>query len=88
MISIQRAADGKIQRSREIVDKEREKHRAKNKSLQNTSTDSKGTTFVILINHPRVSIRKDRLSSTSKARREAIQNEFMEEGGMPDRVKS
>ena len=33
-------------------------------------------------------IRKERLSPTSKARREASRNEFMEKGGMPDRVKS
>ena len=33
-------------------------------------------------------IRKERLSPTSKARREASRNGFMEKGGMPDRVKS
>ena len=31
--------------------KKREKHSAKSGSLQNTSTDSKGATFVILKNH-------------------------------------
>ena len=50
--------------------------------------DSKGATFVILINHASAPIRKERLSPTSKARREASRNEFMEKGGMPDRVKS
>ena len=54
--------------------------------LQNTSTDSKGATFVILKNHTSVPIRKERLSPTSKARREASQNEFVEKGRMPDRV--
>ena len=49
--------------------------------------ESKGT-FVILINHASMPIRKERLSPTSKARRETIQNEFMEKGRMPDRVKS
>ena len=68
--------------------KKREKYRANNGSLRNTSTDSKGTTFVILINHASASIRKERLCPTSKARREASRNEFMEKGGMPDRVKS
>ena len=63
-------------------------YRAKNGSLRNTSTDSKGTTFVILINHTSAPIRKKRLSPTSKARREASRNEFVEKGGMPDRVKS
>ena len=32
--------------------------------------------------------RKERLSPTSKARREASRNEFMEKSGMPDRVES
>ena len=44
-------------------------------------------TFVILINHASALIRKKRLSPTSKARREANRNEFMEKGRMPDRVK-
>ena len=43
---------------------------------------------MILINHASAPIRKERLSPTSKARREASRNEFMEKGGMPDRVKS
>ena len=47
-----------------IVDKKRDKHRAKN-----TSADSKEVTFVILKNHANVPIRKERLSSTSKARK-------------------
>ena len=66
----------------------REKYRAKNGSLRNTLTDSKGTTFVILINHASAPIRKEKLSPTSKARREASQNTFMEKGGVSDRVKS
>ena len=66
---------------------EREKYRANNGSLRNTSTDSKGTTFVILIDHTSAPIRKERLSPTTKARREASRNEFVEKGGMPDRVK-
>ena len=41
---------------------------AKNGSLRNTSTDSKGTTFVILIDHRSAPIGKKRLSPTSKAR--------------------
>ena len=50
--------------------------------------DSKETTFVILIDHTSVPIRKDRLSPTSKVRRKASRNQFVEKGGMPDRVKS
>ena len=61
---------------------------AKNGSLQNTSMDSKGVAFVILINHKGMPIRKERLSPTSKARREASQNKFVEKGRMPDGVKS
>ena len=87
IVSVKRAADGRRQRGRKIIDKEREKDRAKNGSLRNTSTDSKGTTFVILINHASVPIRKERLSPESKARREASRNEFVEMGGMPNRVK-
>ena len=88
IISVKRAADGRRQRSRKIINEEREKYRAKNGSLRNTSTDSKGTTFVILINHRSAPIRKERLSPLSKARREASQNEFVEKGGMPDGVKA
>ena len=66
----------------------REKYRAKNGSLRKTSTDSKGTTFVILISHASAPIRKERLSPTSKARMETSRNEFEEKGGMPDRVES
>ena len=45
-------------------------------------------TFVILKNHASAPIRKERLSPTSKARREASRNEFVEKGGIPDRIKS
>ena len=63
------------------------KREEKMEPLRNTSTDSKRTTFVILINHASSPIRKKRLSPTSKARREASRNEFMEKRGMPDRVE-
>ena len=43
---------------------------------------------MIFINHTSAPIRKERLSSTSKASREASRNEFAEKSGMPDRVKS
>ena len=88
IVSVKRTADGRRQRDRKIINKEREKYRAKNGSLRNTSTDSKGITFVILINHRSPPIRKERLSPTSKARREASRNQFVEKGGTPDRVKS
>ena len=88
IVSIKKAADRRRQRSRKIIDEEREKNRAKNRFLHNMSTDSKGTTFVILINHTSAPIRKERLSPTSKARRETSRNEFVEKGGVPDRVKS
>ena len=85
---MERTADGRRQRSRKIINEEREKYRAKNGSLRNTSTDSKGTTFVILIDHTSAPVTKERLSPTSKARRDASRNQFVEKGGMPDRVKS
>ena len=88
IVSVKRAADGRRQRGRKIINEEKEKYRAKNGSLRNTSTDSKGATFVILINHTSAPITKKRLSPTSKARREASPNEFVDKGGMPDRVKS
>ena len=43
---------------------------------------------MILIDHRSAPIRKERLSPTSKARREASRNKFVEKGQMPDRVKS
>ena len=73
---------------RSLMQEEREKHRAKNGSLRNTSTDSKGAAFVILKDHTSAPIRKKRLSPTSKARREASRNQFVVKGRMPDRVKS
>ena len=50
--------------------------------------DSKGTAFVILMNHASTPIRKKRLSPTSKARREASRNEFVEKGRIPNKVES
>ena len=88
IVSVKRAADGRRQRGRKTINEEREQYTARNKSLRNTSTDSKGAAFVILINHASAPIRKERLSPTSKARKEASQNEFVEKDGMPDRVKS
>ena len=88
IVSVKRAADGRSHRGREIINKEREKFRAKNGSLRNTSTDSKEAAFVILIDHRSAPIRKERLSPTSKARREASRNQFVEKGGIPDKVKS
>ena len=46
IVSVKRQHDGRKQRGRKIIDQEREKCRAKNGSLRNTSTDSKTTTFV------------------------------------------
>ena len=88
IVSVKRAADGRRQKGRKIIDKEKEKYMAKNGSLRNTSTDSKAMTLVILINHRSAAIRKERLSPTSKQSREASRNEFVEKGGMPDRIKS
>ena len=88
IVHIKRAADDKRQRSSKINNEKREKYRAKNASLRNTSTDSKGTTFVILLNHTSAPLRRERLSPTSKARMEASRNQFVEKSRMPDRVDS
>ena len=61
---------------------------AKNGSLWNTSTDSKGTIFVILKTHASMLIKKERLSPMSKASRKASRNKFVEKVGVPDRVES
>ena len=58
IVSVKRAADGRRQRGREIINEEREKYRAKNGSLWNTLTNLKGAAFVILINHASAPIRK------------------------------
>ena len=85
IVNIKRTPDGRRQRSGKIIDEKREKYRAKNGSLQNTS---KGATFVILINFASAPIRKERLRSTSKARSEANRALFVEKGWVPDRVES
>ena len=87
IVSVKRAADGSRQKSQKIINKNREKYRAKNGSLRKTSTDSKETSFVILKYHASAPVREERLSPTSKARREASRNKFVEKSGMPDRVK-
>ena len=43
---------------------------------------------MILKNHARAPIRKERLSPTSKARKAASRNKFVEKGGVPGRFKS
>ena len=55
-----------------IIDQKTEKYRAKNGSMRNTSTDSKGATFMILKNHASAPVTKESLNPTSKARREAL----------------
>ena len=77
IVSVKRAADRTRQRGRKIINKEKEKYMAKNGSLPNTSTDSKGTAFVILKDHTSAPIRKETLSPSSKARKEASRNKFV-----------
>ena len=88
IVSVNTATDGRRQRGREIINEEREKYRAKNGSLRNTSTDSKRTAFVILRKHTSAPIRKERLSPTSKARREASRNKFVEKTGCQTESKA
>ena len=88
IVSIKRAADGKTHGTRKIIDKMREKYRAKNRFLRNTSSHSKPMTFVILINHTSAPIRKTRYSPTSRAKWETSRNKFVITGWVPDRVES
>ena len=76
IVSVKRAPDGRRQRSRKIIDETREKYRAKNGFLRNTSTDSKGTTLVILKNHTSAPVRKGKIES----------NEQSKKGGQPKLV--
>ena len=57
-------------------------------SSRGMGEDEREPVMAILKNHTSTPIRKKRLSPTSKARREASRNEFVEKSGMPDRVKS
>ena len=50
--------------------------------------DLKGATFVISKNQACAPMRKEKLSQTSKARREASRNEFVEKGGVSDKIES
>ena len=83
-----KTADGRRQGSRKIIDEKREKYRAKGGFLWNTSIDSKGASFEVWKNHTSAPIRKEKLIPTSKAKREASRNKFVERGGVPDRVES
>ena len=73
IVSVKRAADGRRQRSRKIINEERGKYRAKNGSLRQARLSER---------------KKETLSPSSKARREASRNKFVEKGGMPDSVES
>ena len=72
----------------EIVDEKIETNRAKSGSLRNTSIDLKQETSVILKNHASTPVRKEGLSPTSKAIKEAIRNMFVKKCAMSDRVES
>ena len=77
IVSVKRTADGRRQRCRKTINKEREKYRAKNGSLRNTSMDSKETTFVILKNHTSAPVcQKGKIES----------NEQSKDGGQPKSV--
>ena len=71
IVSVERAANVRRQRSRRIINEKREKNWAKNGFLRNTSTDWKGATFVILINHTSAPIRKIRVQQAEQGGRPA-----------------
>ena len=87
IVSVKRAADGRRQRSRKVINEKR-KVQGQKRILAEHLDRLERNGFVILINHRSAPIRKERLSSTSKARTEASRNQFVEKGGMQDRVKS
>ena len=66
----------------------REKYRAKKKCLQNTSTDSKEPSFMIVRNHASAPIRKERLESNEQSKAGGHPNKFVKEGRRPYRVDS
>ena len=65
----------------------REKYWPNNGFLRNTSTDLKRKAFLISKNYANAPIRKERLSPTHKARREASGNKFVEKGQKPWRSR-
>ena len=52
-----------------MINEEREKYRAKNGSLRNTSTDSKGATSVTLKNHASVPVKKEKIESNEQSKK-------------------
>ena len=56
--------------------------------MQKTSMDSKEASFEISKNRASALVRKEKSSTTIKARREASRNKFVVKDGMPDRVES
>ena len=88
IVSVKIAADIRGQRSRKIINEEREKYRAKNIFLRNTSTNSKGAAFVILKNRSSAPIRKETWSPTSKARRKPAEMSLWKREGCQTGVKS
>ena len=58
----------------------REKSRGPKPILAEHLKDSKGVTFVTLINHTSAPIRNERSSPTSTPRREASRNKFVKKG--------
>ena len=87
IVSVKKAADGRTQRSRKIIDEERKVHGQEQIFVEHLNR-LEGVAFVILMNHASSPARKGRLSSTSKAKKKASHNKLFEKGGMPNRVES
>ena len=84
VVSIKRAADGRRQRSREIIDEERKiqgQERILGEHLERTD-------FCDFENPRKRAYHKGKIESTSKARKEASRNKSAKKGGVPDRVES
>ena len=69
IFSVKRAANERRQRSREIIEEEREKSTGQRTDFCKTPQRTQEERLVTLINHTSVPIRKERLSPMSKVRR-------------------
>ena len=70
IVSVKTAADGRRQRGQKIIDEEREKYRAKNGSLRNTSTDSKKNDSCDFEKPHRRASQKEKIESNEQSKEE------------------
>ena len=71
IVSAKRAADRRTQRSRKIIDEEREKYIAKNGFLRNTTTDSNETIFCDFDKPRKRAYQKQKIKSNEQSKGKA-----------------